>query len=155
MRILLDTNIFISAALNPTGIPCQAIIHANNNGNIGFISQHSINELDLKMKTKFPSKANAWNAFFNNLFKILAVLPTPKRTISLEQKIRDINDRPILRAAIAGKIDIIVTGDKDFLEAAVDYPMIMSPAEFLDYDTSPDNTPKVSEPKIKYGKSKK
>lgn len=103
---------------------------------------------------KFPQKANAWNALFNELYKILAVLSTTTRRITLENKIRDINDRPILRAAVAGKIDIIVTGDKDFLEANIDFPMIMTPAEFLDYANSPDDGPLVCDPGRKYGRSK-
>ncbi len=48
-----------------------------------------------------------------------------------EKQIRDINDRPILRAAIEAKADILLTGDKDFLDSGVKNPMIMTPAEFL------------------------
>ena len=33
-----------------------------------------------------------------------------------ETQIRDVNDRPILRAAIEAKADVLLTGDKDFLE---------------------------------------
>ena len=48
-----------------------------------------------------------------------------------EKQIRDINDRPILRAAIEAKADILLTGDKDFLDSGVKNPMILTPAEFL------------------------
>ena len=48
-----------------------------------------------------------------------------------ETQIRDVNDRPILRAAIEAKADVLLTGDKDFLESGVKNPMIMTPAEFL------------------------
>ena len=53
--------------------------------------------------------------------------------ISLESQIRDINDRPILRAAIMAKADILLTGDKDFLESSIKHPKILTPAEFLEY----------------------
>lgn len=33
--------------------------------------------------------------------------------------IRDVKDRPILRAALATDADILVIGDKDFLEAGI------------------------------------
>ncbi|MDR2650192.1 MAG: hypothetical protein LBB94_10815 [Clostridiales bacterium] len=46
-------------------------------------------------------------------------------------KIRDISDRPILRAAIAANVDVIITGDKDFLESGVNDPLIMTAAEFV------------------------
>ena len=36
-----------------------------------------------------------------------------------KKQIRDINDRPILRAAIEAKTDILLTGDKDFLDSGV------------------------------------
>ena len=53
--------------------------------------------------------------------------------ISLESQIRNINNRPILRAAIIAKADILLTGDKDFLEFGIKYPKILTPTEFLEY----------------------
>ena len=53
--------------------------------------------------------------------------------ISLESQIRDINDRPILRAAIMAKADVLLTGDKDFLESNIKHPKILTPTEFLEY----------------------
>jgi predicted nucleic acid-binding protein len=49
----------------------------------------------------------------------------------IEKLIRDKNDRPILRAAIFHKVDVIITGDKDFLEAGITNPKAMSAAEFI------------------------
>jgi len=46
----------------------------------------------------------------------------------------DTKDRPLLRAAIMADVDVIVTGDKDFLEAGIEWPAILSPAEFMSYD---------------------
>ncbi len=36
-----------------------------------------------------------------------------------------------LRAAIEARADVLLTGDKDFLESGVKDPLIMTPAEFL------------------------
>ncbi len=44
---------------------------------------------------------------------------------------RDKKDQPILRAAISAKVDYLLTGDKDFLEADLDNPHIISVANFL------------------------
>jgi len=44
--------------------------------------------------------------------------------------IRDKKDLPILVSAIIGIVDVIITGDKDFLEADVEYPIIMTVREF-------------------------
>ena len=48
-----------------------------------------------------------------------------------EQEIRDAADRPILRAAIASGVDVLLTGDKDFLESGIKQPKIITAAEFL------------------------
>ena len=41
-------------------------------------------------------------------------------------------DRPILRAALNEGTDLFLTGDKDFLESAVEDPRIVSVSEFLE-----------------------
>ena len=61
----------------------------------------------------------------------LELIPVPTDETEPEAKIRDIQDRPILRAAIEAKADVLLTGDKDFLESGVKSPAIMTPAEFL------------------------
>lgn len=60
---------------------------------------------------------------------------TAKDAISADEvEIRDINDRPILRAAHKAGVDIFVTGDKDFLESTVTCPKIITAACFLKND---------------------
>ena len=54
----------------------------------------------------------------------------PLEENTLEDKIRDVNDRPILRADLNAKADILLTGDKDFLESGIDTPKIMTAADF-------------------------
>ena len=74
---------------------------------------------------------------FEHFVSILAlsvrIIPVPAEVqdIEEERRIRDVNDRPILRAAIAEKVDGILTGDKDFLESGISYPKMITPAEFM------------------------
>ena len=49
----------------------------------------------------------------------------------LESRIRDPKDRPILRAALSSNADLFLSGDKDFLEASIEDPRIISVADFL------------------------
>lgn len=49
-----------------------------------------------------------------------------------EKLIRDAKDQPILNAAIVSDVDIILTGDKDFLSLDMEHPKCMTAAEFLD-----------------------
>ena len=61
----------------------------------------------------------------------LKVVPTPIEEELSEEKIRDIKDRPILRAALYANADVLLTGDKDFLESGLKHPKIMTVAEFI------------------------
>lgn len=44
---------------------------------------------------------------------------------------RDIKDQPILNVAILADVDIILTGDKDFLCLYIDHPKCITAAQFL------------------------
>lgn len=48
-----------------------------------------------------------------------------------EKLIRDAKDQPILNAAIVSEVDIILTGDKDFLSLGMERPQCMTVAQFL------------------------
>lgn len=61
----------------------------------------------------------------------LEVVSIPIEKHISEEMIRDVNNRPILRAALYAKVDIILTGDKDFLESGLKNPKIISAAEFI------------------------
>lgn len=61
----------------------------------------------------------------------LEIVPIPVEETNDEDKIRDIKDRPILRAALKENVDVLLTGDKDFLESKIDKPLMLMPSEFL------------------------
>ena len=62
----------------------------------------------------------------------LEVVPTPIEEIEKENLVRDVADRPILRAALNAKVDVILTGDKDFIVSGISNPRIMTAAEFIE-----------------------
>ena len=61
----------------------------------------------------------------------LELVPIPTEEYTSEGQIRDVADRPILRAAINANADILLIGDKDFLESGLTHPKIMTAAEFV------------------------
>lgn len=61
----------------------------------------------------------------------IEIVETPEDAIEAESKIRDVKDRPILRAALDAHADLFLTGDKDFLESSITDPRITGVAEFL------------------------
>lgn len=133
MRILIDTNILISAALNSHGTPYLTYIKAVTSPNQAVISDQNIDELKRIFNRKFPNKINLLESFLSGIMSVVEVIETPITDIPDEEKIRDIKDRPILRATVMNKVDIILTGDKDFLESGINSPKIMTASEFLEF----------------------
>ena len=131
MRILIDTNIMISAALWPASKPSLAYFKATNFPYRGLICEQSIDELRRVFNRKFPNRIPVLNTFLSLALLATEVVPVPDKVTELEQKVRDVNDRPILRAAVKADVDILLTGDNDFLEAGLQHPRIMSAAAFL------------------------
>ena len=80
---------------------------------------------------KFPKRLAALNKFLSTALLTLELVPIPTDESISESQVRDADDRPILRAAIEAKTDVLLTGDKDFLESGLETPKILSPAEFI------------------------
>jgi len=131
MRILIDTNVLISAALNADGVPYQAYVKAASYPNHGLICEQNVDEMKRIFNKKFPKRLAALDKFLSIALLTLELVPIPTDENMSESQIRDADDRPILRAAIKAKADILLTGDKDFLESGLKNPMIITPAEFL------------------------
>ena len=131
MLVMIDTNIIISAALNPVGKTCKALLKALNEPYTAVVSNYVLDELHRKLQQKFPDKASEFEALLHHMLRAAIIVPTPSIKHQYEDKIRDIKDRPIYRAALCIGADYILTGDKDFHEAGIQFPRIISVQEFL------------------------
>lgn len=130
MRVMLDTNIFISMIFFPS-VQTKDFAERLTNDHEIVICDYVIEELRLVTERKFFSKRKFLDNFFFELpFELVY---TPK-VLNLNKfpEIRDIKDLPILATAILENIDIFVTGDKDFLVLDVDIPKILTMTEFLE-----------------------
>jgi putative PIN family toxin of toxin-antitoxin system len=134
MRIMIDANVLISAALKADSTSNYAYVKAASYPNKGLICEQIIEEMTRVMETKFPHRLESLKRFLNIALLSLELVPIPKNRLRTESKIRDINDRKIYRAAVAGKADILLTGDKDLLEAGIIHPKILTPTAFLSND---------------------
>ncbi len=133
MRILIDTNILISAALSANGTPFKAYVKASSYPNHGLICEQNVDEMKRIFNKKFPNRLDALNRFLSIALMTLELVPIPTEEYTSEEQIRDVADRPILRAAINANADVLLTGDKDFLESGLTHPKIMTAADFIKF----------------------
>ena len=131
MKVMLDTNIIISAVLFPNGRAAQAFLKSLSYPYEPIVCDYVLNELRRKFDEKFPDKASNLDEFLQMALLFIEVVPTPTLELLEERQIRDPKDRPILRTALNNHADLFLTGDKDFLESSVSDPRIISVAEFL------------------------
>ncbi|MCD8123486.1 MAG: putative toxin-antitoxin system toxin component, PIN family [Lachnospiraceae bacterium] len=132
MKVMLDTNIIISAALFPRGKTAQAFYKTLSGAYQPVMCDYIVDELHRKFREKFPERLTELEAFLFHVLQYVHLVPTPDSESEMEGLIRDLKDRPILRAAISAHVDLLLTGDKDFLESSVTSPRIVSVSEFLD-----------------------
>lgn len=131
MKVFIDTNILISSALFPGSIPDQAYRKAVKEPNEGIVCDANVDELKKVFARKFPTKTQSLDTFLSSMMLCVTIIRVPAKAVREEEKIRDEKDRPIFRAAITAGADLFLTGDKDFLEADLFDPRIISPAEML------------------------
>lgn len=127
MRIMLDTNILISVFVFKSKTLNQVIETILLEHKL-VLSSFVVGELKRVVSRKFANKSRELDEF-------LTVLPyelvyTPEIMDENLFEIRDKMDYPVLYTAIIEEVDILVTGDKDFLDVGVERPDILTPREF-------------------------
>lgn len=129
MKVMLDTNIFISMIFFPSVQTGELAKRLTESHQI-VVCDYVIEELRLVTERKFPTKRRFLDRFFMELpFELVY---TPKELDLNEFPVmRDVKDSPILATAIMESVDIFLTGDKDFLVLDIENPEIITIKEFL------------------------
>lgn len=112
MRIVFDTNIFISALVLPGSSAEKAILKVIEGSDELIISHDIIDEVLTVLSNKFNRNREALSRTAVNLAEI-GIIVKPRERISI---FHDEPDNRILECAAAGKADAIVTGDKEMLK---------------------------------------
>lgn len=130
-RVVLDTNVLISALLQPKGPPRAAIDAVRTAGGVLLFSEPTFDELRTRLeRPKFDRYASReGRALF------LVQLDAVSEWVSItgaRMGCRDPDDDKLLETAMMGEADCLVTGDQDLLVLSPfrDIP-ILSPADFL------------------------
>ena len=111
MRVVFDTNIFISALVFPGGQAQQALYRIIEGKDQLFISKPLIHELLEGLARKFGRDRE-------ELSRVAVFVADLGEMVQPRSKIRVLDDEAdnrILECAVAGKADIIVTGDRAML----------------------------------------
>jgi putative PIN family toxin of toxin-antitoxin system len=126
---MVDANIIISAGLFPKSNVGKTLTHVVKNHEL-VISQYTLNELENVFKNKFPKNIEYLRKFFRSLKYELVDLEIIKN--KKYPNIRDIDDLPVLANAIESKVDLLITGDKDFDDIIIERPKIIKPRKYID-----------------------
>lgn len=113
MRIVLDTNIYIAAALHDSFSALIVEILAEDPDFIIIISEEILNELEEKLRNKFKWLEEDINLYLTSTKKICKLVKIEGHVTVVT---RDPKDNKILECAIAGEADLIVTLDQDLIK---------------------------------------
>ena len=113
MRIVLDTNIYIAAALHEGFSDYVVGVLAKSVTFTLIISEEILIELEDKLENKFNWSQEDINRYLNKIKKIVEL-------VGIEEKLsiitRDPKDNKILECGVAGNADLIVTLDQDLIK---------------------------------------
>ena len=131
MRIVLDTNVLISALAFPGSKPDQILYRIRRGETELFISPFILSELDRVLREKFRFTKKEAEVRVNAIRAIAHVI-TPTERITLVTANDD--DNRILECVAAAQVEFLVTGDKEHLLPLGSYrgTKIVTPAQFLD-----------------------
>lgn len=129
MRVMLDTNILISAFVFKSKKMNELIYKLSKEHEI-IICSYTVEELKELIDAKFKVSQKDLDEFLKNFPFDLVYSPTNVENKLFE--IRDKDDYIILHTAIIEDVDVFITGDKDFDDVDVDRPEIMNATEFLE-----------------------
>ena len=131
MRVMLDTNILISAIYKAQSVPALAYYKASSPDNDLVLCDQILDELRRIFNRKFPAYIPQLERFLSIAQYELVQTDQADLPDQTEAKIRDVKDRPIYRAALKANIDYFVTGDNDFLMSGVTHPKIVTAQQFI------------------------
>lgn len=131
MRIVLDTNVLISALAFPGSKPDQLLYRIRRGEAELFLSPFILSELDRVLRKKFRLNKREVDARVDAIRSITQIIE-PTERVTVVTAVDD--DNRILECALAAQAEFLVTGDREHLLPLGSFrnTRIVTPAEFLD-----------------------
>jgi uncharacterized protein len=130
-RVVLDTNVWLSAALSPTGAPAQVVREVLLQG-LAVFSEATFAELETRIwKPKFDRyiSLEARNRILRDARAAALEIPLG---LAQQRWSRDADDDVFIRTALAAQAAWLVTGDDDLLSVpTIEGLNILTPAQAL------------------------
>ena len=129
MKVVLDTNVLVSAFLKPRSNPAR-ILRLVLQGDIQIvINEHIMAEYrEVLFRPKFDLNLNK----VQTILEIMRLKGIKAPALPLSFQLPDSKDEPFLEAALATKTDALITGNKrHFPKKACKGQKVLTPKEFL------------------------
>lgn len=132
MRVVVDPNVLISAAISSAGPP-RAIIDAWTGGRFELVASPKL--LDELRDVLHRPKLRRWismqlaDEFIDGLAQDAMIAPDPPAPSGLS---RDPDDDYLIALARAAHADYLASGDRDLLDLTDADPPVLSPRQFVD-----------------------
>ena len=126
LRVMFDTNVLISAVFNPNTAPAKSVKLAGTNHRL-VLCDYVIEECREVIKRKFPHRSELFETLLAETNLEIFTGDAP-----YSFPISDHKDQPILDAAVAASVDVLISGDKHFTNLGIKRPVICAPAQFLE-----------------------
>lgn len=131
MRIMIDTNVLVSAVYNPNAKPALVVHDVCENHEL-LLCDQIVAECYEVVGRKFPQHTPVLDNLFASLGYSLVVAPRGTSRPQGSAPIADPKDAPILSAAIMEDVDVIISGDRHFLSLEMERPKVLTPAQYLE-----------------------
>ncbi len=132
IRVFFDSSVIIAGLASSTGSSSMLLILAEMGVIEPYVSEQVVTEVISNIEKKLPASLPQFFILFKTLpFKL--VDPDQGTSDYARQLIND-KDAPILAAALAGRVDVLVSLDKHFLNVNTAQPLpfaICKPGELL------------------------
>ena len=127
MKIMIDTNILISSIVFK-GKVYNLVKYLLESEHEIYVSEYVEQEFKEKIYKKWTAKAELYLERYQ-----VAPFIHCESTTKILGALRDKKDIPVLSDAIFHNVDILLTGDKDFLESGIKRPKMLSPTILIEY----------------------